>query len=552
MIYYFTGTGNSLWCARAIAEVLDERTESIVCHQNERLVCDDDVIGFVMPTYMGDVPWLVKKVLLSANIPAESYTFVVMTSSGGSSGSAFASMDQAIASARGRLDAAFDLQMPGNCIVSSEEENGQRLDAAPAAVTGICEAIGKRRSNFQPTGRTAGPRFVENTFFYGNHSLKRLTMMKGFEVTDACTGCGACASICPRGNIRMEGGHAIHDDDCAACYACLHWCPTNATLLKVPTLKHRPQYHHPEITLDDMLVQNGRKPDMPDMPNMPNMEDATRRCALVTGASGGLGMEFARIFAEHGFDLVLVARNQGKLEAFARELEDVYGSHVEVIAADLSQPDGAEKVWREVHDRGIRVDQLVNNAGAGKQARTIDADPEVLRGLINLNAISVTLLCRYFGADMVQAGHGRILNVSSMGAFVPDPFFNVYGPTKAFELRLTEAMRGELAGTGVTVSALCPGPVKTNWAANAGKADSGMAKDANLIARIGYEGMQRGRLVIVPTLLYKTGRALMGLLPEVAKVDIIRRWQLSLIEGDGRSKLRLSSSTHQTTVESRS
>jgi short-subunit dehydrogenase len=97
-------------------------------------------------------------------------------------------------------------------------------------------------------------------------------------------------------------------------------------------------------------------------------------------------------------------------------------------------------------------------------------------------------------------------------------------------MRLTEAMRGELAGTGVTVSALCPGPVKTGWAANAGKADSGMAKGADLIARLGYVGMQRGRLIIVPTMLYKAERVILGVLPEAAKVEVIGRWQMSLIE----------------------
>jgi len=251
---------------------------------------------------------------------------------------------------------------------------------------------------------------------------------------------------------------------------------------------------------------------------------------LITGASGGIGKEFARVFASQGFSLVLVARTQNKLEALAGELERRYGTTVQVIPADLSQAGSAQRVYDELLRRDIRVEQLVNNAGAGKQSRVVDAEPDTMAGLIELNVTSVTLLCRLIGADMASAGHGRILNVSSLGAFIPDPYFNVYGPTKAYELFLTLAMAGELKGTGVTVSALCPGPVKTDWARRAGKADSRLAKDPAEIARIGYLGMQRGRLVIVPTLLYKAERRAMALLPFRAQVGMIRRWQGWLID----------------------
>ena len=112
-----------------------------------------------------------------------------------------------------------------------------------------------------------------------------------------------------------------------------------------------------------------------------------------------------------------------------------------------------------------------------------------MRDLIHLDITSLTMLCRLFGHDMKERGAGKILNVSSLGAFMPDPYFNVYGPAKAYELFLTEAMYGELRGTGVTVSALCPGPTKTNWAANAGKADAKIAKDPRMVAEEGFKGM---------------------------------------------------------------
>lgn len=252
--------------------------------------------------------------------------------------------------------------------------------------------------------------------------------------------------------------------------------------------------------------------------------------ALITGASGGLGKEFAIIFAKHGFDLVLVARSAEKLEALGEKLTKLYNVKVKVIPADLSEADGAEKVYQKLQEEHIFIDQLVNNAGAGKQASTVDADIDTLRGLINLNAVSLTLLCRLIGADMVKAGHGKILNVSSLGAFIPDPYFNVYGPTKAFELFLTQAMYGELIGTGVSVSVLCPGPIKTNWAKNAGKADSKTAKEPKEIAIIGFKEMQKGKLLIIPAPIYQIERRAIGLLPMTAQIRVIRKWQGGLIQ----------------------
>lgn len=198
--------------------------------------------------------------------------------------------------------------------------------------------------------------------------------------------------------------------------------------------------------------------------------------------------------------------------------------------ADLSEADGAEKVHQKLQEEHIFIDQLVNNAGAGKQVSTVEADVDTLRELINLNAVSLTLLCRLIGADMVRAGHGKILNVSSLGAFIPDPHFNVYGPTKAFELFLTQAMYGELIGTGVSVSVLCPGPIKTNWAKNAGKVDSKTAKEPAEVALAGFRGMQKGKLLIIPALIYRVERRAIGFLPMTTRIRVIRKWQGGLIK----------------------
>lgn len=252
MIYYFTGTGNSLWAAKTLGKELNEQTANLAQAQETPLCCEDGLIGFVFPTYMGDLPWLCKKILLSAKLNADSYIFLVMTSSGGTSGRAFSGMDQALCSGDCKLAAAFDLQMPGNCVVSSAAENEARLAAAPEKVRSIAEAVKARSQNQTSAGKKAGEGFVERSYFYGSHSLKRLTMMKHFRVTDACTGCGVCASVCPTRNIEIRNGRAVHGDGCAACYACLHWCPVYATHLTVPGLRSRPQYHHPEITLSEI------------------------------------------------------------------------------------------------------------------------------------------------------------------------------------------------------------------------------------------------------------------------------------------------------------
>jgi short-subunit dehydrogenase len=260
--------------------------------------------------------------------------------------------------------------------------------------------------------------------------------------------------------------------------------------------------------------------------------DGTGKTVLITGASGGIGKAFAFEFASHHFNLVLAARNAEKLENLKLELENSYPVEVTVISKDLSDENAAREIYKEVREKGIFISQLVNDAGAGKQGAVTDVDPEIMQNLIHMNVTNLTLLCRLFGADMKAQGEGRILNVSSMGAFIPDPYFNVYGPTKAYELFLTEAMYGELRNTGVTVSALCPGPTKTGWASNAGKADSRIAKDPAQVAKEGFIGMQTGRLIIIPSADYRAFRRAMQFLPAKLQARMIADWQKSLISGN--------------------
>lgn len=258
--------------------------------------------------------------------------------------------------------------------------------------------------------------------------------------------------------------------------------------------------------------------------------DGRGQTVLITGASGGIGRELARIFAGHHFDLVLVSRNEKKLESLKEELESRFGVKASVIPMDLAQEDAAKKIHEETERRGIEIDQLVNNAGAGKVGTVTDTDPDVMTDLIHMNITAVTLLCRLYGHDMAARGHGRILNVASITAYAANPYFNVYGPSKSYVLYLSETMRGELRGSGVTVTALCPGPTKTNWCANAGKKDSFNARRPEDVAEAAFAGMQMGSTVVIPGADCRAYRCIMPLLPGALQARIVGAWQKNLIQ----------------------
>jgi hypothetical protein len=252
------------------------------------------------------------------------------------------------------------------------------------------------------------------------------------------------------------------------------------------------------------------------------------KTALITGASFGLGFEFTDIFANEGYNLVIVARNEEKLKKVALDLRKKYGVEVTIIVADLSDINSPKMIYDKVSKKGIVIDVLVNNAGSGKYGFFPDSNPSYSVDMINLNITSVTLLTNYFLKDMVKRHSGKVLNVSSIGGFQPNPFGSVYGATKAYELLFTESVSGELRGSGVTVTALCPGPTKTEFATRAGKRDAGFAMDARSVALAGYKGMKEGKLVVIPSIKYKLEVFIAKLVPAKIIANYVGKWQQSL------------------------
>ncbi|MFY2562477.1 SDR family NAD(P)-dependent oxidoreductase [Corallococcus terminator] len=228
----------------------------------------------------------------------------------------------------------------------------------------------------------------------------------------------------------------------------------------------------------------------------------TRKVALITGASAGLGVEFARRFARDGHDVILVARGASRLEALAATLEKEHGVKAHVLPTDLSWPDAPEQLFAQVAERGLTVDFLVNNAGFGSSGPFLDQDVKREAEMVQVNCTALLKLTHLFARPMRERGHGRILNVASTAAFQAGPYMSTYYATKAFVVSLSEGLAYELRGTGVTVTAHCPGATQTEFAQKAGNDKSrlfqrsGVAKPGDVVEHA-YKAMMRGRVVSV-------------------------------------------------------
>jgi len=229
------------------------------------------------------------------------------------------------------------------------------------------------------------------------------------------------------------------------------------------------------------------------------MNDSQGKTALVTGASVGIGRDLAQLFARDGHHLVLVARNESQLQELAAKLRDQFHVNVVVIPQDLSVVNASQAIFDRV--QGKTIDYLVNNAGFGTHGPFVEADVAGQLGMLQVNIVALTHLTRLFLPAMIKQGSGRIMNVSSLAAFLPGPLMAVYYATKAYVLSFSEALDNEVAGSGVMVTAFCPGPTRTEFQTRAGIENAPLfqkkimsSEDA---ARIGYRAMMRGRRSVV-------------------------------------------------------
>lgn len=258
------------------------------------------------------------------------------------------------------------------------------------------------------------------------------------------------------------------------------------------------------------------------------MNSTARPVALITGASGGIGLELARLCAKGGHDVILVARNRDKLDEIAKYLSGMYSIRVEVISADLTDPEAPQAIMGQAEKLGLGVDVLINNAGFGDWGLFGRAELKRQLDMVQVNITALTTLTRLALPRMVTQRRGRILNVASTAGFAPGPLMAVYYATKAYVVSFSEGISNELKGTGITVTALCPGPTRTNFAQEAGMVGSNLFKGPNVmdpapVALAGYTGMMRGRAIVIPGFGNKALIFGIRLSPRFA-IRMITRW----------------------------
>ena len=224
-----------------------------------------------------------------------------------------------------------------------------------------------------------------------------------------------------------------------------------------------------------------------------------KNTALITGASGGIGRDFACIHAEKGGDLVIIARREEALQELKKELESKHGVSAMYVAIDLTEPDAPQRVFDQVQAAGIEIDVLINNAGFGGHGKFHERPWEQDAAMIQLNVTALCHLTRQFLPGMVERNRGKILHVASMAAFLPGPLQAVYYATKAFVVSFSQAIAEELSDTNVTSTVLCPGAVETKFASTANLEDVEAFKNAAAprdVAQAGYDAMLAGKLVV--------------------------------------------------------
>jgi len=253
------------------------------------------------------------------------------------------------------------------------------------------------------------------------------------------------------------------------------------------------------------------------------------KTALITGASGGIGYELTLLLARDGFDCILVARSRDKLDELAARLESEFRVKTLVVARDLSKPTAVDEIYEEVSAASMSIDVLVNNAGFPVYGRFVDTDWQAELDMLQVNVVALTALTKLFVRGMVERRNGRILNLASTAAFVPGPLMAVYYASKAYVLSFSQALANELQGTGVTVTALAPGPTRTGFQKRGVMEDSrlvrGQIADAKSVAAAGYRGMMRGKTIVIPGFSNKLIPWVARVSPRGAVTRVVRRMQ---------------------------
>lgn len=258
----------------------------------------------------------------------------------------------------------------------------------------------------------------------------------------------------------------------------------------------------------------------------------TANTALITGASGGIGYEFAKIAASKGYNLVLVARSKEKLEKLRDELKEKYPIKIWIFEHDLSNPDTLPELVEEIDNLSLEIIILINNAGFGDYGKYLETSRGKELQMINLNVYALTYLTKIFYRRMVHAGNGKILNVASIASFFPGPYMAVYYATKAYVLSLTEALSAEARGTGVTITALCPGPTNSNFLNNASVSNQSAVKlflslpNADVVAKYGFGAMMRGQTIAIHGIKNKLIVFLINFIPRKL-VALLNKWYQS-------------------------
>ncbi|WP_276374457.1 SDR family oxidoreductase [Chryseolinea sp. H1M3-3] len=249
---------------------------------------------------------------------------------------------------------------------------------------------------------------------------------------------------------------------------------------------------------------------------------------LITGGTSGIGYELARVFAENGYNLVLVARTEDDLNIVANEFQGLYGIRVMTIAKDLFQPFSAFELYDEVKAKGITIDILVNDAGQGVYGRFIETDIHQQLDIIQLNISSLTVLTYLFLKEMVARNDGKILQLASIVSEIPSPLQAVYGATKQYILSFTEALINEVKDTNVTLTALQPGATDTDFFNKAGAQNSKLVTDQKLadpreVALDGYNALMKGDDKVVSGFKNKVQSVLSNILPDTVLAENMRK-----------------------------